>query len=167
MSSFYIYAADVWCESCGEDIKRRIEAEGKAPSTPEDEASYDSDDYPKGPYDNEEADTPQHCGSHDDCLEATELPDGSKAGKFLANPLTSHGYDYVLEAFKEGRSGITRLWMDNYRRDHPLCDNAFVRGYYGFYDGDELDDNPFHPNQQNHEWDEWFDGWEAAKEDER
>jgi hypothetical protein len=50
----------------------------------EDESSYDSDEYPKGPYPNGggESDSPQHCA---DCRE------------FLENPLTSDGYDYVRE----------------------------------------------------------------------
>lgn len=49
-----------------------------------DEGSYDSDDFPKGPYPEGggEADTPQHC---DSCHE------------FLENPLTSDGMAYVRE----------------------------------------------------------------------
>jgi hypothetical protein len=51
-----------------------------------DESSYDSDEWPKGPYGNGggESDCPQHCG---DCHE------------FLENPLTPDGYQYVRENY--------------------------------------------------------------------
>src|SRR5215510_10106144 len=53
-----------------------------------DEADYDSDELPKGPYADGggEADTPQHC---DAC------------GCFLENPLTTEGYRYVNETLIE------------------------------------------------------------------
>lgn len=49
-----------------------------------DESSYDSDEFPKGPYldGGGESDTPQHCGA---CHE------------FLENPLTDDGLEYVRE----------------------------------------------------------------------
>jgi hypothetical protein len=78
----YVFAAALLCEECGEKTRDEIEASGKAPSDPDDETSYDSDDYPKGPYADGggEADSPQHC---DTCK------------TFLENPLTSEGLDYV------------------------------------------------------------------------
>lgn len=52
-----------------------------------DESSYDSGEFPKGPYGNGggESDTPQHCGG---CHE------------FLENPLTSAGYRYIRENYR-------------------------------------------------------------------
>ena len=49
-----------------------------------DESSYDSGEFPKGPYDNGggESDCPQHCGA---CHE------------FLENPLTSDGLEYARQ----------------------------------------------------------------------
>src|SRR5438445_11753376 len=77
------------------------------------ESSYDSDDFPKGPYasDQNEADTPQHCAN---------------CHVFLENPLTSEGYDYVLAkmadtdernaAFLPGQilSTVVREWAEFY-----------------------------------------------------
>lgn len=78
----YVFAAALLCDECGEKTREAITEAGNAPSDPEDEGSYDSDDYPKGPYaeGGGEADSPQHC-------------DACKV--FLENPLTSEGVDYV------------------------------------------------------------------------
>lgn len=83
----YIYAADLHCDKCGEEIKRRLDAEGKTPEYPDDDCSFDSDDYPKyAGEDGGESDCPQHCGS---CHEP------------LDNPLTSDGVKYVLDQIYE------------------------------------------------------------------
>lgn len=89
----YIFQAALYCATCAGDIKLHLIMEGKAPADPHDESSYDSDDYPKGPYSNGggEADSPQHC---DTC------------GKFLENPLTSDGIDYVRAAVQEARRSL-------------------------------------------------------------
>lgn len=94
----YIYAADLYCADCGEDIRSRLTQEGKAPSDPDDETSYDSDEFPKGPFADGggEADCPQHCGG---------------CGAFLENPLTSDGVDYVTKAGVEPDiSDTVREW---------------------------------------------------------
>lgn len=83
----YIYAADLHCDKCGEEIQRRLIDEGKAPEDVSDERTFDSDDYPK--YvgtDGGESDCPQHCGS---CHEP------------LDNPLTDDGVKYVLDHIHE------------------------------------------------------------------
>jgi hypothetical protein len=78
----YVYQAALLCEECGE--KTRVERAALAPENPDDESTYDSDNWPKGPYADGggEADCPQHC---DVCH------------VFLENPLTSEGLDYVRE----------------------------------------------------------------------
>ena len=43
----YIYNVDIFCDDCGEDICRQITEEGHAPADPEDQGSYDSDEFPK------------------------------------------------------------------------------------------------------------------------
>jgi hypothetical protein len=65
------------------DALEKVIIRSKIPAV-NDQSSYDSDEYPKGPYPDGggEADTPQHC-DHCHC--------------FLENPLTSDGYDYVRE----------------------------------------------------------------------
>lgn len=72
MVNVYVYAADLYCFKCGEDIRARLNAEGKAPEDPNDERTYDSNDYPKGPYGDGggESDSPAHCGAGEACLQA-------------------------------------------------------------------------------------------------
>ena len=59
----YIFQAALWCEECGEAIRGRLTESGNAPGDAEDEGSYDSDDFPKGPFPDGggEADTEQCC----------------------------------------------------------------------------------------------------------
>lgn len=109
----YIYAADIYCEDCGKRTREELTAQGKAPANPEDDSSYDSNDFPDGPYFNGggEADTPQHC---------------AECHKFLENPLTEDGYDYVFEAlhrFSEtgkGNAEVLQEWRDFYREGLEL-----------------------------------------------
>lgn len=96
----YMFHAALLCEDCGETACNRTPFPEYA--TPDDEGSYDSDDYPKGPYSNGggEADSPQHC---DDC------------GAFLENPLTDDGYEYVQDVLDNGRkTEISALWAGFY-----------------------------------------------------
>lgn len=83
----YIYSAAILCEACGEEKRAVIASRGKAPHDVDDETTYDTEDFPKGPYPDGggEADSPQHC---DEC------------GSFLENPLTRDGDDYVREAIE-------------------------------------------------------------------
>ena len=97
----YIYQADVWCDRCGKEICERIQAEGHAPEDPDDEGSFDSDEYPKRGEDEEETDSPQHCAAHGDCLDAIEMGDGTKIGCLIGTTLTTDGVEYVKEAIRE------------------------------------------------------------------
>jgi hypothetical protein len=85
----YVYAAALYCEECGEKIREDLTAKGEAPEDSEDETSYDSDDFPKGPTDEGESDSPSHC-------------DGCAC--FLESTLTSEGEAYVIEAVKSARA---------------------------------------------------------------
>jgi len=69
------YNADTYCDDCGAKLADELDAQGV-------EDTGDSNDYPQGA-DDDEADTPQHCG---DCH------------AFLENPLTDEGQEYVLAA---------------------------------------------------------------------
>ena len=84
----YIFQSDILCKDCGENIKKVL----PPPSNYifDDESSYDSDQWPKGPFGNGggEADTPQHCGN---------------CGLFLENPLTEDGEKYVIQKYLEYR----------------------------------------------------------------
>lgn len=107
----YIYAADCYCEACGERLKETL----PKPTNPDDETTFDSDVYPKGPFDDAggESDTPQHCGSGQDCLSPTTIG-GEKYGCFLENDLTDAGQKYVEEMHKDRPTAVTRFWIDYY-----------------------------------------------------
>ena len=115
----FIYQADIWCDVCGADIRKAMEREGKAPEDTWDEASYDSDDYPKYGSDDNEADCPQHCAAGAQCLDFTEI-NGQRYGCFLANDLTSEGVEYVKEAFQRG-GDVARFWADYYGLTVGCC----------------------------------------------
>ena len=119
-----IYQADVWCDSCADEIRDRIADEGFAPEDPDDECSYDSDEYPKYMGDNEESDTPMHCVAGEECLECWTLPSGRKIGAPLGD-LTSEGRAYVIDTAREelNRKGevgeVAALWCQLYDIDLP------------------------------------------------
>lgn len=98
----YIYKADLWCTKCITKIKQEL----TTPDNPDDETTFDSDDYPKGPYPDGggEADSPNHC---------------AECALFLENPLTDDGREYVREAVSQHRhdryiKGTIKLWSDFY-----------------------------------------------------
>lgn len=103
----YIYQAALLCNDCGRKTRAELTAEGKAPKDPNDECSYDSDDFPKGPIANGggAADSPQHC---DNCH------------VFLENQLTTEGLHYVFEAIIDHLNGeggdqdVIESWLDYY-----------------------------------------------------
>jgi|SRR5208282_5912783 len=98
----YIYRADVWCHNCAEKIKLSQAASTNRPPNPEDETSYDSDVWPKGPYEDQESDSPEHCAG---------------CGLFLENPLTQAGYRYVQEKLNEYGAklpDVAQEWADFY-----------------------------------------------------
>ncbi len=109
----YIYNADIFCDDCGKSIRQRLTAEGTAPPDPDDEYSYDSDEFPKHADGSSESDCPQHCGSMDDCINAIEFSDGHSVGAWLENELTLEGEDYVIDAVCEG-GDVADLWRDYY-----------------------------------------------------
>lgn len=137
----YIYAADIYCDDCGEDIKRSIRAEGNAPDDPNDEYSYDSGDYPKYCDGTSESDSPQHCGSGDDCINVIKFDDGYAIGVWLENNLTSEGDDCVIEAVREG-GDVAELWAEYY--DHlDFSKTVVCNGCQEDFDTDDLDENNF------------------------
>jgi hypothetical protein len=107
----YIYQADLYCDDCGEAIRDLLEADGNGVEDRDDECSYDSGDYPKGPFsDDEPADSPCHCASDAKCPNAVTLDDGRAVGAIVSG-LTSDGRDYVLAAED---SPCSRLWRAHY-----------------------------------------------------
>lgn len=111
----YIYDADIWCEACGEAIRKQITTEGHSPDHPDDECTYDSSEFPKGPYTEGggESDCPQHCSAGERCINAIEISGGRRIGAFLENNLTADGFDYVIAAKEQGGE-VVDLWVDFY-----------------------------------------------------
>jgi hypothetical protein len=109
----YIYQADTWCDDCGKRMMGDLTRRGKAPVEPEDESSYDSDDFPKF-YDaeNEESDGPENCASGN-CA--------GEYGTFLQNPLTQDGYKYVQKMLNEHGKILPEHaaeWADHYQFEY-------------------------------------------------
>jgi hypothetical protein len=126
--SFYIYQGALWCQDDGEAIRKDLMKAGEAPKDPDDESSYESDYFPKGPFqDQDEADWPSHCAAGEGCLNAIKLPyDGKlyswKIGQWLGNKLTDDGARRVAEMIRDGlfiddlhARQIGRLWRYLYR----------------------------------------------------
>jgi len=103
----YMYQADLYCDDCGKAIREKLTREGKAPADPDNEHSYDSGKFPKGPYPDGggEADSPCHCAN---------------CSIFLENPLTHEGCEYVadliVEHFASGRGSkeVIEEWIGFY-----------------------------------------------------
>lgn len=95
----YIYQGHYLCAAGGKNTRAMLHT--TAPTNPDDEHSFDSDDYPKGPYSNGggKADFPKHCDS---------------CGRFLENPLTPFGVKYVKEAHSDNPTAITEEWVKFY-----------------------------------------------------
>ncbi|MBZ5709661.1 hypothetical protein [Nannocystis pusilla] len=116
-SDVYSYRADVWCGRCGRQLRRDLAAKGQAPERPDDETTYDSDEFPKGPYRPDASDKPDHCAAGPDCLAAEVVvePSGERRiGHFLQNPLTREGEAYVQRAIAEGSPVAVQIWAPFY-----------------------------------------------------
>ena len=72
----YIYQAALVCEACGDQLCAHLPK--PAGMVPIDEASWDSNDYPKGPYPDGggEADCAQHCDKCGVALDNPVIGDG-------------------------------------------------------------------------------------------
>lgn len=103
----YIHQAALWCSDCTDKLKADIPKPAHVDES--DESSYDSDEWPKGPYSDGggEADCPQHC---DVC------------GVFLDNDLTDDGRAYVESAILDylesdgcsGHGDVLAEWLEAY-----------------------------------------------------
>src|SRR5437870_2158559 len=110
----YVYQAALLCEDCGVKARLELTAAAKAPADPDDEGSYDSDDFPKGPYPGGggEADSPQHCDSGTECVNALVCRHGThELGAFLENDLTAEGLVALADTIRE----------DEHRHDDGGC----------------------------------------------
>jgi hypothetical protein len=112
----FMFQAALYCEHCGREHRDGLPVPEGADL--DNESTWDSDQYPKGPYSDGggEADSPQHC---DDCH------------TFLENPLTDDGVAYVREAIAahtatgRGRADVVATWAEHYAAD--LASNRGVK----------------------------------------
>lgn len=137
----YIYQADLYCEDCGKSICQKLKDEGKAPEMPDDEHTYDSDEFPKGPYSDGggESDGPHHCAAGDDCINAIEIRD-TKVGAFLENDLTADGIAYIEKmARNDPGSSVVRYWLKTYREMGYDLPEPVAHDFH-FPDGIDIDE---------------------------
>jgi len=105
----FIFQASLYCDSCGRKIRESLDAKGEQPADVRDERTYDSDEYPKGPYQDAggESDSFQHCESCE---------------TFLRNSLTTQGVSYAVEALQRwlddssGRPEVLDQWADELKK---------------------------------------------------
>lgn len=129
----YVFQADLLCEGCGKVAKNELDAAGRKPADVTNEATFDSDEYPKGPYaeGGGETDCPQHCHS---------------CSTYLGAPLTQEGIEYVLEKVREhcvariagsryaGDADVLKLWAQDLYDNYSL-DSAEMEVVALFLDG--------------------------------
>lgn len=117
----YIFQADIYCESCGKGLMLEIPKPPHADL--DDQASYDSDEYPKGPYGHGggEADSPQNCGACGVFLENLLTPDGDTYMRELANPYSypaddgdAASWDEIATRADEDGQGVFAEWCRYY-----------------------------------------------------
>ena len=108
----YIYQAALFCDDCGAKLRATLPIPEAC--DPRDEHTYDSDDYPKGPFNEDESDGPDHCASGADCVNAIDLAEYGltehakmygaetcKIGALVCDGLTDYGRDYTRELCDE------------------------------------------------------------------
>jgi len=66
----FMFQGAFLCEECGEKVRADLRAAGQAPDDEDDEHTYDSDDFPKGPYD---AEDDEYCDAMDGCLSLVQV----------------------------------------------------------------------------------------------
>lgn len=112
----YIFQAALWCAHCAE----RYKAENAKPShvDEDNESSYDSDDWPKGPYGDGggEADCPQHCDACGVFLENALTPDGDKWLRQEAEPFAAPdaSWDETAQAAEAAGQPVLADWLRYY-----------------------------------------------------
>jgi hypothetical protein len=112
----YMFRASLWCEDCA----RRYMAEHAKPAHVEEsnESSYDSDEWPKGPYANGggEADSPQHCDACGTFLENVLTADGDSYVRDLSAPFDApdRSWSEIAQAARAAGQSVLAEWCEFY-----------------------------------------------------
>lgn len=119
----YAYMSNVICQDCARRIIEELESENVRDTG-------DTNDFPQGLSSSEETDSPAHCGEHSLCVNAVQIPGGSKIGCPLSCSLTSDGVEYTRASVAKHilfgtahQKGVSRLWRHLYAdqiKDGPL-----------------------------------------------
>ncbi|MBT9134403.1 MAG: hypothetical protein DDT38_01134 [Firmicutes bacterium] len=104
MTQFYIYSASMLCSGCAEEVMANTAK--PVDYDADNESSWDSGDYPKGPYNANlcEADSPAHC---------------NRCGVFFENPLTDEGRAWVRDLLEQRGHDTTA----------PQCVHEYKKAY--------------------------------------
>lgn len=107
----FIMDGEAYCDDCGEELRKEIDAEMAELKTPPKQYRKDEGQYPQGPFPLEEADYPMHC---------------EKCGFFFGNALTTEGEAYVREAVQrgDGNPEVLAEWREEYSYLFQEADNA-------------------------------------------
>jgi hypothetical protein len=107
----YAYNAALICEDCADKTIEKLDDERA-------ENTGDSNDFPQGPVENNESDSPGHCDNNEHCTNAVKIPGGKKIGCPLTTILTSDGVEYTRNKIAEHilfgtphQKCIGRLWL--------------------------------------------------------
>lgn len=97
----FIYQAALHCPACIASVKAILDGSNQKPANVDDETTFDSDNYPKGPVADGggESDSFQHCDS---------------CGEFLGNSLTTDGISYTIGSIsrypESGAAEVLDIW---------------------------------------------------------
>lgn len=128
MTILFMFQAAIYCEDCGKRLRADLDKQGKTPADPDDEASYDSDNYPKECLAGE-SDTVSFCDSSERCEGAITLESGHKIGCWLEEDLTGEGVKSLQESL--ARKDLDKVLRSTYeeiaKRLHVKYDSPAIR----------------------------------------
>ena len=102
-----------------------MKAIDKSPANPENESSYDSDDYPKY-YSGEVSNSPDHCEGGRNCLERIYLhikeselvgSETSRIGALLCDSLTPDGVEHLKQMLGEPNPTVYQRALHDFWRE--------------------------------------------------
>lgn len=106
----YMYQGALLCGQCGLNQREELDGAGRRPKDIRDENSWDSDEYPKGPYneDTQESDFPHSC---DNCHVLLENPLTDFGRKDLCLTIAIALYE---GAITDKKKELLKTWISHY-----------------------------------------------------
>lgn len=128
----YAYKAEIWCDSCGQDIRKRLELKGK-------EDTGDTDDFPQWGDDDEYTDSPQHCAAGEKCLERLDLSEYGEIRSLYGAETNYIGALIGTNLTGDGESYLNEMLSETPRTDYQAALQAFWREAFSDYITSEAD----------------------------